>query len=231
MEGKGYDLQTISSQMHVTPASHRLRSTTSDFTEGLEKKREDSDEEKKKFLMFFFLLIFYTNVMYFLQNQICWKNSWNCSILEIILENPPKFLKTPEFREKWKTLGRTEDCEDLQAFSQRGVWESFGHPIADFGHPNFLFLCIMQWMKKNWTPNSPQICIFGHLIHPKCVFWDTQFTQMCILGHPIHPNVYFWTPNSPQYFGTPNSPQICIFGHLIHPKCVTLGHPILKSQF
>ena len=27
--------------------------------------------------------------------QISWRNSWNFSILEIILENPPKFLKTP----------------------------------------------------------------------------------------------------------------------------------------
>ena len=53
MEGKGYDLQTISSQTHVTPASHRLRSTTSDFTEGLETKREDSDGEKKVSYVFF----------------------------------------------------------------------------------------------------------------------------------------------------------------------------------
>ena len=34
----------------------------------------------------------------------------------------------------------------LQAFSQRGVWVSLGHPIADFGHPKYpYFLCIMQY--------------------------------------------------------------------------------------
>ena len=53
-----------------------------------------------------------------------------------------------------------------QAFSQKGVRVSFGHPIADFGHPNIhIFLCIMQWDEKEL---------------------DTQFA----------PNVYFWTPNS-----------------------------------
>ena len=53
-----------------------------------------------------------------------------------------------------------------QNFSQRGVWLSFGHPMADFGHPNIhIFLCIMQWDDKALY---------------------TQFT----------PNVYFWTPDS-----------------------------------
>ena len=45
---------------------------------------------------------------------------------------------------------------------------SFGHPIADFGHPNIhIFVCVMglQWDEKELV---------------------TQFA----------PNVYFWTPNS-----------------------------------
>ena len=33
--------------------------------------------------------------------------------------------------------------------------------IADFGPPN-IFVC--NGMKRNWTPNSPQMCIFGHPI-------------------------------------------------------------------
>ena len=34
-------------------------------------------------------------------------------------------------------------------YSQRGIQVSFGHPIADFGHPNtYIFLCIMQWDEK-----------------------------------------------------------------------------------
>ena len=37
-----------------------------------------------------------------------------------------------------------------QAFSQRGVRVSFGHPIADFGHPNIQILCMMQWDKKEF---------------------------------------------------------------------------------
>ena len=42
-----------------------------------------------------------------------------------------------------------------QAFSQRGIWVSFGHHIADFGHPNIHIFClkIMQWNENNWTPN------------------------------------------------------------------------------
>ena len=41
---------------------------------------------------------------------------------------------------------------------------SFGHPIADFGHPRLsIFFCAMQWDEKES---------------------DTQFT----------PNVYIWTP-------------------------------------
>ena len=28
------------------------------------------------------------------------------------------------------------------AFNQRGVWVSFGHPIADFGHPNIHIFCV-----------------------------------------------------------------------------------------
>ena len=37
-----------------------------------------------------------------------------------------------------------------QAFSQRGVWVSFGHPVADFGHRDIHILCvfIMQWDEK-----------------------------------------------------------------------------------
>ena len=58
------------------------------------------------------------------------------------------------------------DLRGTQAFNQRGVRVSFGHPIADFGHPNiYIFWWIMQWDEKEL---------------------DTQFT----------PNVYFWTPNS-----------------------------------
>ena len=68
------------------------------------------------------------------------------------------------------------DLRGTQAFSQRGVRVSFGHPIADFGHPNiYIFWWIMQWDEKEldtqftpnvyfWTPNSPQMCIFGHPI-------------------------------------------------------------------
>ena len=47
-----------------------------------------------------------------------------------------------------------------QAFSQRGVWVIFGYPIADFGY--FCVWC--NGMKWNWTPNLPQMCIFGHPI-------------------------------------------------------------------
>ena len=53
MEGKGYDLQTISSQTHVTQAME------CDFTNGLETKREDSDGEKKVSYGFFFLKFLY----------------------------------------------------------------------------------------------------------------------------------------------------------------------------
>ena len=36
-----------------------------------------------------------------------------------------------------------------QSFRQRGVRVSFGHPVADFGHPNIHILCVkMQWDEK-----------------------------------------------------------------------------------
>ena len=42
-----------------------------------------------------------------------------------------------------------------QAFSQRGVRVSFGHPIADFGDTLIsIFLCITQRDVYFWTPNS-----------------------------------------------------------------------------
>ena len=40
---------------------------------------------------------------------------------------------------------------------------SFGHPIADFEHPNIHIFCVLCiGMKMNWTPNSPQmfVCLF-----------------------------------------------------------------------
>ena len=40
---------------------------------------------------------------------------------------------------------------------------SFGHPIADFEHPNIYIFCVLCiGMKMNWTPNSPQmfVCLF-----------------------------------------------------------------------
>ena len=45
------------------------------------------------------------------------------------------------------------------------VCVSFIHPIADFGHPNIHIFVhnAMEWKG------------IGHPIHPKCVFWDTQF--------------------------------------------------------
>ena len=48
-----------------------------------------------------------------------------------------------------------------QAFSQRGVRVSFGHPIADFGHPN-IHICVYNAM--GWKG-------IGHPIHPKYAFW------------------------------------------------------------
>ena len=53
----------------------------------------------------------------------------------------------------------------LQVFSQRGVRVSFGHPIADFGHPN---IQIFVYNAMGWKG-------IGHPIHPKCVILDTQF--------------------------------------------------------
>ena len=49
----------------------------------------------------------------------------------------------------------------LQAFSQRGVWVSLGHPIADFGHPKYpYFLCIMQWDEKELdTQFTPHVYV------------------------------------------------------------------------
>ena len=42
-----------------------------------------------------------------------------------------------------------------------GCLVSFGHPIADFGCPNNHIFCVLcNGMKINWTPNSPQMCIF-----------------------------------------------------------------------
>ena len=55
-----------------------------------------------------------------------------------------------------------------QAFSQRGVRVSFGHPIADFEHPN---IHIFVYNAMGWKG-------IGHPIHHKCVF------------------SLFWTPNS-----------------------------------
>ena len=54
-----------------------------------------------------------------------------------------------------------------QAFSQRGVWMSFGRPIADFGqYPNIhIFLCIMQWDEKELDTQFT----------PNVYFLDTQF--------------------------------------------------------
>ena len=59
----------------------------------------------------------------------------------------------------WKALS------PFQAFSQRGIRVTFGHPIADFGHPNpyFFVYNAMRWKG------------IGHPILPKCVFLDTQF--------------------------------------------------------
>ena len=54
-----------------------------------------------------------------------------------------------------------------QAFSQRGVRVSFGHPIAPFWtHPDihiFFVYNAMGW-KGFGHPNSSQMCIFGHPI-------------------------------------------------------------------
>ena len=62
--------------------------------------------------------------------------------------------------EKWSTVARFQ-----LAFSQRGVRVSFEHPFADFGHPNIHMFCVYcNGMKRNWTHNSPQMCIFGQLI-------------------------------------------------------------------
>ena len=67
----------------------------------------------------------------------------------------------------WSLLTLNVELSQHQAFGQRGVRVSFGHPIADFGHPNIHIFCV--WDEKEL---------------------DTQFT-------PIKsPNVYFWTPNS-----------------------------------
>ena len=53
-----------------------------------------------------------------------------------------------------------------QAFSRVSVGQP---PIADFGHPTYIYPYFfvhiaMPMMKKNWTPNSPQMFIL-----------DTQF--------------------------------------------------------
>ena len=50
-----------------------------------------------------------------------------------------------------------------QAFSQRGVRVSFGHTIADFGHPNIHFF----FYAVGWKG-------IGHPIHPKCAFFDVH---------------------------------------------------------
>ena len=52
----------------------------------------------------------------------------------------------------------------MQAFSQSpGVL--FGHPIADFGHPN---IQIFVYNAMGWKG-------IGHPSHPKWVFLDNQF--------------------------------------------------------
>ena len=83
---------------------------------------------------------------------------------------------------KMKRLWKKNSCSNndrsfaYHAFSQRGVC-------------NIHYSCLNN--SVGW--NS-----IGHMhpIHPKCVYLHTQFT----------PNVYIWTPNSP---------QMCIFGHPI----------------
>ena len=61
--------------------------------------------------------------------QISWKNSWIFSILEIILENPPnswkppKFLKTPEFPEKWKCW--LSSTSNSIVYTQSHYWHAY----------------------------------------------------------------------------------------------------------
>ena len=91
VEGKGYDLQTISSQTHVTQAME------CDFTNGLETNREDSDGEKKVSYGFFFLSFY---------------------IFSKIIKYPEKIpeffqfskssLKTPQIPERSWILGEVE---------------------------------------------------------------------------------------------------------------------------
>ena len=63
------------------------------------------------------------------------------------------------------TLRHTESRLYPQAFSQRGVRVSFGHPFAEFGHPNIHIFVYNAMGCKG----------IGHPIHPNVYFWTPNF--------------------------------------------------------
>ena len=98
-----------------------------------------------------------------------------------------------------------------QAFSQRGIRVSFGHPIADFErvpkYPYMYFMCVMQWDEKELdtqSPNSPQMCIFGH---PILISWLKPCFEAC-----IRPCAYFTL----YLYYSVQSMSLCLFFYKIH---------------
>ena len=66
------------------------------------------------------------------------------------------------------TIFRKLHMNSLQAFSQRGVRASFGHPVADFFFYTQISIFVCVYDAMGWKG-------IGHPIHPTCVFLDTQF--------------------------------------------------------
>ena len=72
----------------------------------------------------------------------------------------------------------------LQAFSQKGVWVSFGHPIADFGHPNIHIFFVYYAM--GWIGNEHPIDRFtnifkfyAYLFNKGCSWQPESLSEVC----------------------------------------------------
>ena len=139
--------------------------------------------------------------------RACWANFWSlkyeCWTLTFFRHlHPSQIVRIPKSTSYWPVPSKrppnlnpslhlqneavVESCRGRPL--ARGVSRqvSVGHLIADFGHPN---IHIFVYNAMEWKG-------FGHQIHPKCVFLDTQFWNpgySPVQGHNRHATPKFWS--------------------------------------